>query len=141
MAETKTKPTAEEQAIADQQAQTKDILDAQLNDKGIIEKLEGRLSQKDVEIQQLTEELAEAEALIGEQQLALSSQEDSSEKIHVTHQGQKYQVATPRFRLDGRTYEAAELRDDKTMVARLVELNSSVLSAVIPEAKAAKAKK
>ena len=133
MAETKPKPTAEEQAIAEQQAQTKAILDTQAelaDTRSLVDKLQGELSQKDIEIKQLSDALAEAEELVTEQQAALSAPADDTEKVYVTHGKQKYQVVTPRFRLDGTDYAAADLKENKKLLARLIERRSSVLKAI-----------
>ena len=122
MADKKKELTTEEQVES--------LLASNADKDAIIEDLTGQLSQKDVEIKRVTDALAEAEELIGEQQTALSAPAADDEKIYVTHDKVKYHARTPKFRLDGRLYEAKDLKGDKALVGKLIERKSSVLVAV-----------
>lgn len=102
-------------------------------------KEEKNIEALEAELAQLKEQLAAKEAaeqtLLDsneelQQQLASSEKTLEAVKVIVTHDKAKYEVIVPRVQLDGKVYDAKDLKTNKEVVKALVEKGSGVLKAL-----------
>lgn len=90
-----------------------------------IAELEAQLSAKTESEQTLLNSNAEL------QQRLQSTEEDLDRvKVIVTHDKKKYEVLTPKFSYQGQAYEAKDLKNNKEVVAELIEKKSGILRAL-----------
>lgn len=86
------------------------------------------------ELKKKADELKAAEAVIADLKQkydeAKKESAESTKEVVVKHGNARYKAVIPSFRLDGKVYSAASLKEDKAMVARLVKIRSGVLQKI-----------
>lgn len=93
----------------------------------LVQSLREEIATKDSLILQLKKDVSEATDLIEEQHKRLSAETTESEHVHVTFKGTKYRVAVHAFNNGGTEVKAADLKDDKELIERLVTTKSGIL--------------
>lgn len=86
------------------------------------------------QLEEKTKELEEARAVIvdlkAKYDAAVSKEETSSSEVIVKHGNATYKVVIPSFKFQGTTYQAADLKGNKELVASLIKKGSAVLEKI-----------